>query len=195
MKRAELNFCAEGMAGVFVARCPFLCRAAVLVQILRRREPTFFILYYCLRYRMKVVNENLRNSFPEKSVGGAGCHPPQFLPDAGRDIRRYGQYGPYGRREKARTVLTVKGFDEHYKAVHGRDWIAMTAHFGCWEYCSYWGALRTLADVGGGVSSPCAARSWSGFYQRLRNYENSMTVAMKDSLALLPAQPGMRRGR
>ena len=41
--------------------------------------------------------------------------------------------------EKGRTVLTVKGFEEHYAKVHGRDWIAMTAHFGCWEYCSYWG--------------------------------------------------------
>ena len=27
----------------------------------------FFVLYYCLRYRMRVVKENLRNSFPEKS--------------------------------------------------------------------------------------------------------------------------------
>ena len=27
----------------------------------------FFILFCCLRYRMKVVTENLRNSFPEKS--------------------------------------------------------------------------------------------------------------------------------
>ena len=27
----------------------------------------FVLLYYCLRYRMKVVKTNLRNSFPEKS--------------------------------------------------------------------------------------------------------------------------------
>ena len=41
--------------------------------------------------------------------------------------------------EKARTVLTVKGLDAHRAAVHGRDWIALSAHYGCWEYSSYWG--------------------------------------------------------
>ena len=28
----------------------------------------FFILYYVIKYRRKVVQENLRNSFPEKST-------------------------------------------------------------------------------------------------------------------------------
>ena len=83
--------------------------------------------------------------------------------------------------EKARTVLTVKGFDEHYKAVHGRDWIAMTAHFGCWEYCSYWG-LYERSQMLVAVYHPLRSKVMERLYQRLRNYENSMTVAMKDSL-------------
>ena len=81
----------------------------------------------------------------------------------------------------ARTVLTVKGFDEHYKAVHGRDWIAMTAHFGCWEYCSYWG-LYERSQMLVAVYHPLRSKVMERLYQRLRNYENSMTVAMKDSL-------------
>ena len=83
--------------------------------------------------------------------------------------------------EKGRTVLTVKGFEEHYAKVHGRDWIAMTAHFGCWEYCSYWG-LYERSQMLVAVYHPLRSKVMERLYQRLRNYENSMTVAMKDSL-------------
>ena len=153
MKRAELNFAQKvwleslWLGARFFAVLPYWFKYYVVENLL------FFILYYCLRYRMKVVNENLRNSFPEKSVGELAVIRRNFyrtLAEIFVDTVNMAHMG----EEKARTVLTVKGFDEHYKAVHGRDWIAMTAHFGCWEYCSYWGALRTLADVGGGVSSP-----------------------------------------
>ncbi len=51
----------------------------------------FFILFCCLRYRMKVVvTENLRNSLPREERGRAPAHPPAVLPHAGRNLRRYG---------------------------------------------------------------------------------------------------------
>ena len=57
------------MAGVFVARARFFAVLPYWFKYYVVENLLFFILYYCLRYRMKVVNENLRNSFPEKSVG------------------------------------------------------------------------------------------------------------------------------
>ena len=69
MKRAELNFAQKvwleslWLGARFFAVLPYWFKYYVVENLL------FFILYYCLRYRMKVVNENLRNSFPEKSVG------------------------------------------------------------------------------------------------------------------------------
>ena len=140
----------------------------------------FFILYYCLRYRMKVVKANLRNSFPEKSEQERAAVCRSFyrtLAEIFVDTVNMAHMS----EEKGRTVLTVKGFEEHYAKVHGRDWIAMTAHFGCWEYCSYWG-LYERSQMLVAVYHPLRSKVMERLYQRLRNYENSMTVAMKDSL-------------
>ena len=67
MKRAELNFAQKvwleslWLGARFFAVLPYWFKYYVVENLL------FFILYYCLRYRMKVVKTNLRNSFPEKS--------------------------------------------------------------------------------------------------------------------------------
>ena len=158
MKRTELNFIQKiwleflWLGARVFAMMPYWLKYYIVENLL------FFIIYYCLRYRMKVVKANLRNSFPEKSEQerAAVC----------RSFYR---------------TLAVKGFEEHYAKVHGRDWIAMTAHFGCWEYCSYWG-LYERSQMLVAVYHPLRSKVMERLYQRLRNYENSMTVAMKDSL-------------
>ena len=108
----------------------------------------FVLLYYCLRYRMKVVKTNLRNSFPEKSE---------------RELAVI-------RRRFYRTLSEIFV-----------DTIAMTAHFGCWEYCSYWG-LYERSQMLVAVYHPLRSKVMEELYRRLRNYENSMTVSMKESL-------------
>ena len=140
----------------------------------------FVLLYYCLRYRMKVVKANLRNSFPEKSEQERAAVCRSFyrtLAEIFVDTVNMAHMS----EEKGRTVLTVKGFEEHYAKVHGRDWIAMTAHFGCWEYCSYWG-LYERSQMLVAVYHPLRSKVMEELYRRLRNYENSMTVSMKESL-------------
>ena len=83
--------------------------------------------------------------------------------------------------EKARTVLTVKGLDAHRAAVHGRDWIALSAHYGCWEYSSYWG-LYERSQMLVAVYHPLRSVVMEELYQRLRNSDCAMTVPMKDCL-------------
>ena len=140
----------------------------------------FVLLYYCLRYRMKVVKTNLRNSFPEKSERELAVIRRRFyrtLSEIFVDTINMA----YMNEEKGRTVLTVKDVEKHVEAVHGRDWIAMTAHFGCWEYCSYWG-LYERSQMLVAVYHPLRSKVMEELYRRLRNYENSMTVSMKESL-------------
>ena len=91
----------------------------------------FVLLYYCLRYRLKVVKKNLRNSFPEKSDRELALLRRKFywtLAELFVDTVDMAHMTP----AKGRRILKVKGLDEHLKRVGGRDWIAMTAHFGCW---------------------------------------------------------------
>ena len=140
----------------------------------------FVLLYYLLRYRVKVVKKNLRNSFPEKSERELAVIRRKFyrtLSEIFVDTINMASMSD----KKGRKVLTVKGLEEHVRAVHGRDWIAMTAHFGCWEYCSYWG-LYERSQMVVAVYHPLRSVVMERLYQRLRNYENSMTVSMKECL-------------
>ena len=140
----------------------------------------FVLLYYCLRYRMKVVKTNLRNSFPEKSERELAVIRRRFyrtLSEIFVDTINMA----YMNEEKGRTVLTVKDVEKHVEAVHGRDWIAMTAHFGCWEYCSFWGFYAPTQIVVA-VYHPLRSKVAEALYQRLRNGDYATTVSMKESL-------------
>ena len=144
-------------------------------------ENLFYVLLcYVLRYRRKVVWQNLRNSFPEKSDDELTAIRRKYyrtLSELFVDTVNMAHMSA----DKARTVLTVKGLEEHRAAVRGRDWIALTAHYGCWEYCSYWG-LYEPSQMLVAVYHPLRSVVMECFYQRLRNYENSTTVAMKECL-------------
>lgn len=140
----------------------------------------FFLLYVCLRYRRKVVMTNLHNSFPEKSEAELRticCKFYHTLSEVIVDTVNMAHISP----AKAKSIIQVEGLEEHIKAVHGRDWIALMAHFGCWEYGSYWG-LYEPSQMLVAVYHPLRSKVVEAFYRRLRNYENSMTVAMNDSL-------------
>ena len=76
-------------------------------------------------------------------------------------------------------MLVIEGLDEHRGRVCGRDWIAMMAHFGCWEYCSYWGLYEPSQKVVA-VYHPLHDPVMERLYQRLRNSSYATTVAMKE---------------
>ena len=140
----------------------------------------FVLLRYCLRYRMKVVKTNLRNSFPEKDERELAVIRRRFyrtLAEIFVDTINLAGLTP----EKGRSLLTVKGLEEQKERVGGRDWIAMTAHFGCWEDCSFWG-LYDPTQIVVAVYHPLRSRIVEAFYQRLRNGDYATTVAMKESL-------------
>ena len=140
----------------------------------------FVLLRYCLRYRMKVVKTNLRNSFPEKDERELAVIRRRFyrtLAEIFVDTINLAGLTP----EKGRSLLTVKGLEEQKERGGGRDWIAMTAHFGCWEYCSFWG-LYDPTQIVVAVYHPLRSRIVEAFYQRLRNGDYATTVAMKESL-------------
>ena len=140
----------------------------------------FVLLRYCLRYRMKVVKTNLRNSCPEKDERELAVIRRRFyrtLAEIFVDTINLAGLTP----EKGRSLLTVKGLEEQKERVGGRDWIAMTAHFGCWEYCSFWG-LYDPTQIVVAVYHPLRSRIVEAFYQRLRNGDYATTVAMKESL-------------
>jgi len=180
MKAKELNIpqricleCLWQMARLF-AMMPYWFKYYIVENLL------FALFFYVLRYRWKIVTANLRNSFPEKSEAELRTIRRRFyrtLSEIFVDTINMAHMGP----EKARSVISIGHLEQHCLATHGRDWIAMMAHFGCWEYGSYWGLYepsQMLVAVYHPLHNPIA----ENFYRRLRNYENSTTVAMRECL-------------
>ncbi|MDE6445961.1 MAG: lysophospholipid acyltransferase family protein [Alistipes sp.] len=170
VQRVWLEFVWTGMR--LFAVMPYWFKYYVVEDLL------FFLLCYVLRYRSGVVRSNLRNAFPEKS------------PAELRSIRRrfYRTLSEifvdtldlaHRNERKARKMLVIEGFDEHRRQVLGRDWIAMLAHFGCWEYCSCWGLCEPSQKVVA-VYHPLHDPVMECLYQRLRNSSYATTVAMKE---------------
>lgn len=180
MKRTDLNIAQRiwleilwRMARLFAAM-PYWFKFHVVENLL------FFVLCYCLRYRMQVVRRNLRNSFPEKSDEELAAIRRRFyrtLAELIVDTIDLARLTP----DKGRSILQVEGLEEHLRKVGGRDWIAMTAHFGCWEYCSFWGFYAPTQIVVA-VYHPLRSKVAEALYQRLRNGDYATTVSMKESL-------------
>lgn len=138
----------------------------------------FFLLYYVLRYRRKVVWTNLRNSFPDKGDAELWIIRRKFYRTLAEIFVDTVDMA-HKNEAKAREMLVIERGDEQALRVHGRDWIAMLAHFGCWEYCSYWGLLEPSQMVVA-VYHPLRSPIMECLYQRLRNSSFATTVAMKE---------------
>lgn len=138
----------------------------------------FFLFCYVLRYRRRVVQENLSNSFPEKCEHELRAIRHRFYRTLAEifvdtvDLARKST-------ARARETLCIEGYEDQVRRVQGRDWIAMLAHFGCWEYCSYWGLFEPTQMVVG-VYHPLRSPVMECLYRRLRNSSYATTVAMHD---------------
>lgn len=157
-----------------VAVLPYWFKYYVLEDLL------FFVVCYLLRYRRKVVLTNLRNAFPEKTPAEIGRICRKFyrtLAEMVINTINMAHMPP----AKARKAIRVGNLEEHHAAVHGRNWIGLLAHFGCWEFGSYWG-LYEPSQLLVAVYHPLRSKVFDAFYHRLRNHANSMTVPMKETM-------------
>lgn len=140
----------------------------------------FVMLCHVLHYRRRVVAENLRNSFPEKTEQERRRIARRFYRTLAEIVVDTVNMAHMS-EEKARTVLTVRDLEKHRAEVGGRDWIAMLAHYGCWEYGSFWG-LYEPSQIVVAVYHPLRSAVMECLYQRLRNFRFATTVAMKECL-------------
>ncbi len=139
----------------------------------------YFFVYRCCRYRVKVVDKNLRNSFPDKSTEElskirSGFY--HYLAEvmvstislAGRDPRK--------------TILSnTDGAIKDLRAkTQGKSWVALTAHFGLWEYLIFWAQFADQSLIA--VYHPLENKIFDELFRRLRNHQNVVTVPLKDTI-------------
>ena len=133
LKRRKLTF----FQRIALESLWFFCRAFAMTPYWFRyyvTENLIYVILYLMRYRMKVVKTNLRNSFPEKSERELNIIRRRFYRTLAEIfVDTFSLAGLSN--EQCRRVVVCRNAEQHKAEVNGRDWIAMTAHFGCWEYC------------------------------------------------------------
>lgn len=136
------------------------------------RYPIFKPLIYGLlrltRYRLKMVRRNLALCFPDMSEK-----------ERNRLARRYYKVlaevivdtiSLAGATQKYMgDVANWVNRDEHMKRVEGKDWVAMCAHFGCWEYYLLWCWQDPNTEFMG-VYHTIRNDVFECFYRRLRQF-------------------------
>jgi KDO2-lipid IV(A) lauroyltransferase len=142
----------------------------------------FIALFFILsRYRRKIILKNLRAAFPEKSekeIKRIARRNYCFLAEVTVDTINL-----VGASEKRKDrVIAWSNSDEMNGKFRGKDWIAMGAHYGCWEYMLLWS--RQLQDSKlMGVYHPMRSIVFEHFYRRLRNVSDKLIqVPMKQTI-------------
>ncbi|MEE0871082.1 MAG: lysophospholipid acyltransferase family protein [Bacteroidaceae bacterium] len=144
-------------------------------------KPFLALLLILSHYRYKVIAENMAKSFPEKSR---------------QEIRRLVRSYYIHLAEVAVDIISLVGASERRKdravnwvnakevteRLNGKDWIAVGAHYGCWEYLPLW-SRKQMCNTFMSVYHPMSNVVFDCLFLRLRKYsENITTVPMKSTI-------------
>ncbi len=141
----------------------------------------FFVLYYITGYRRKVVEENLRNSFPEK-------------PEAERKVieKKYYRYMADLMMETVKSVsISAKELQRRMKPTNaglaeayfsrGKSILAAAGHYGNWEMaCLEFGFLTGNRRIV--IYKPQSNQVFTDFFNRTRSRFGVTLVAMRQTL-------------
>ena len=143
-------------------------------------QPFVYVLFRIVGYRRRMVLQNLRGSFPEKSDKQIRQIMRKFYGFLAEIVVDTVSLAGAKPTDKERYIVWDNG-EEHRQRVAGRDWIAMAAHFGCWEYFMLW-AWYLDADFMA-VYHPLRSKIFECYYRRLRNFSPHIKqVTMKDTM-------------
>lgn len=143
----------------------------------------FYIIYYVVRYRRKVVRRNMVNSFPEKTETEIVELEKRFyhaLCDYFMEtMKLYGMS-----EEKARKRVRFEGIDEVNRAFErGQSVVVYMGHTFNWEYATtipLWLDRDNLTV--GHIYHPLENEKFDDFFKKLRGQFNSENIAMKATL-------------
>ena len=170
------NICLVMLWGIFllISITPRCFRYYIL-------KPFLALLLILSHYRHRVIAENLTKSFPEKNK---------------QEIKRLLRSYYIHLAEVAVDIISLVGASERRKdravnwvnakevteRLDGKDWIAVGAHYGCWEYLPLW-SRKQMCNTFMSVYHPMSSVVFDMFFQRLRRFsENITTVPMKSTI-------------
>lgn len=141
----------------------------------------FFILFYLVGYRRKVVQENLRNSFPEKSEQERKIIERKYFKYmADLMMETIKSVSMSKKQVKRRMVCTNPELVEHYFS-QNKSILAAAGHYGNWEMaCLDFGFLTDKTKLI--VYKPQSSEVFTDFFNRTRSRFGAIMISMRQTL-------------
>jgi len=141
----------------------------------------FVILYYLIGYRRKVVQENLRNSFPGKSAAERKViERKYFRYMADLMMETIKSVSMSAKSVRKRMVCTNPEIMEHYFS-QGKSILAAAGHYGNWEMaCLSFGFLTDKKRMI--VYKPQSNEIFTDFFNKTRSRFGATMISMRQTL-------------
>ncbi len=142
-----------------------------------------FFTYRVACYRVKVVNQNLRNCFPEKSEAelskirsGYYTYLSEAIVSTIAVVRKSSYDIIFDWNDDSPRNENAKRMRE---SIDGRSWIALAGHFGLWEYLLCWKRFGDQQLLG--VYHPLENLFFDVLFERVRRRMEIIPLAAKDT--------------
>ncbi|RTQ45336.1 lauroyl acyltransferase [Hymenobacter gummosus] len=147
----------------------------------RLADALYLLMRFVLRYRQRVVLQNLRNSFPEKPEAEIRRLQHGFyrhFADVIVEILKLAAISPAETRQRVQ-IRNAELFFKHFEA--GRTVLALGSHIGNWEWILPAGAVY-FPGKADGVYKPLHNPFFEDFMLRLRTHTGARLIPMRDTL-------------
>lgn len=124
-----------------------------------------FIFHRVIRYRLKVVRQNLTNSFPERPLKELRDIERKFYAHLADVVIETFIIPSFDEKEMRRRMV-YKNYEQYEEAIKGKLGIAAVAHYGSWEYTI--GYCLHSSHGTYGVYHPLKSKVMDEFYKNCR---------------------------
>ena len=170
-------------AGIFFLNSLSLLPLSILYIL---AEGAYFILYHVIRYRRKVVYENLHNAFPEKDAAEIKQIAKKYYKHLSRLMVEIIKMASISQAELKRR-FTFKNL-HLMNAYHerGESTLICSAHYGNWEWGTLALGLNTNAVVYP-IYKPVSNEAFGEWFKRIRSRFGNQLIPMRQTLRALTA--------
>lgn len=141
----------------------------------------YLLLAYGVRYRWRVITENIRNSFPEKSAVEVAVTARAFYRHFAQVMVEILKLRAISTTELARRVRFINPELIEPLFAQGRTVLTLGSHAGNWEWILSGAAVR-FPGRADGVYKPLSSGFFESFMYALRTRSGATLVPMRDTL-------------
>ncbi len=150
----------------------------------------YLIIYKLFKYRIKIVRENLKNSFPDESAAGLLAIEKEFYHHICDNIVETLKLLHISDREVDRRVLVDGGELVEEIGRQGRPVVVFLGHYGNWEWVPAVTRHFTVPAVSSQIYKPLRDKAFDRVMLKIRSRFNTESIPQKKAFRALL---GMRR--